>query len=374
MAAQRTALLPGLHLSRIFICAALFGGMFELLHAETSTTRRLEFREPQATTYIVGAAQRRGGATATKAASRAGDSWTVATIEGTTNKVQLGDRVVLQLESGEALDRLLAGRNLTLSRTICSNLFILQAPDSELAIDAAEKLAKLEGVIASHPVMRRPLKRRNVYSKAPDDPLFPEQWHLENRGTNYQRAGPDLNVRAAWPLSKGDNILVAVADDGFQLDHPELAKRASTQPHYNFYENIANGGPGSSNASHATAVAGLIAAEGNNSRGVTGVAPEAYMASWVIFGNSFGQEDIANDEQLMDMFQHASNRVSVQNHSWGSATTSQLPIDLLANLAISNAVKLGRAGKGVVIVRAGGNEREELGNGNDDGWICCASR
>src|SRR5437899_1347824 len=165
-------------------------------------------------------------------------------------------------------------------------------------------------------------------------------------------------------------MLVGVADVGFQLDHPELVNRASGSPHYNFFENTSNGGPYSSTADHATAVAGLIAAEKDNHRGVVGVAPQARLASWVIFGTSSidGSEVIASDDQLMAMFQYASNRVAVQNHSWASPDTAQSPIDSLSDVGISNAMTLGRTGKGVVIVRAGGNSRDDSVNANDDGF------
>lgn len=116
-------------------------------------------------------------------------------------------------------------------------------------------------------------------------------------------------------------------------------------------------------------MAGLIAAETDNDLGVASVAPQARLASWVIFGTSFrGQESIASDEQLMDMFQYASNRVAVQNHSWGSTTTTPLAMDALSNEGVGNAVVHGREGKGVVIVRAAGNYREDLINANDDGF------
>jgi subtilisin family serine protease len=293
----------------------------------------------------------------------------LAQLEGSTNTVELSSRIVLQLEPGRSLGTFLAGRSVTLARTIKSNVFILQAPTSGDAIDNAEALSQQKGVVASYPVMRRQLKRTNAYAQAPNDPEFNQEWHLENRGSDYNLAGPDLNVRTAWPVSRGENVLVAVADDGFQLDHPELVDRAKEGPHYNFYRNTSNGGPASSDANHATAVAGLIAAEANNERGVSGVAPQARLTSWVIFGTSFrGGDSIVTDEQLMDMFEYASNRVSVQNHSWGSASTAQLPIDMLSDLGIENAVTTGRGGKGVVMVRAGGNERENLTNVNDDGY------
>src|SRR5207237_8172093 len=114
-------------------------------------------------------------------------------------------------------------------------------------------------------------------------PYSTKHWHLENRGADGNLGGPDRNVRAAWPTALGSNVLVAVAAVGFQLDHPELLNRASGGPHFHFFQNTSNGGPYASDANHATSVAGLIAAEKANPRGLVGVAPHPRPASWVIF-------------------------------------------------------------------------------------------
>ena len=338
---------------------------------QTAPLRRVEFREPSLVVYQIppaDAGKVTDGYFGVPLKIQFGTEWTEAWLDGTTDAVDLGNRVVLQLEPGAALDSLLNGRDLTLARTVKPNLFILQASDSQSAINAAEALAKESGVVASYPVTRRAYRKLNAYAPAPDDPEFGRQWHLENRGSSRNLDGPDLNVRAAWPAARGDGVLVAVADDGIQLDHPDLEARASGA-HFNFYRGVRNGWPAASDANHATAVAGLIAAETGNNADVAGVAPGARMSSWVIFGTSFrGRDSIASDEQLMDMFQHEVNRVAVQNHSWGSTSTVQLGIDALSDSGINAAVTEGRDGKGVVIVRAGGNERENLTNSNDDGF------
>jgi len=100
------------------------------------------------------------------------------------------------------------------------------------------------------------------------------------------------------------------------------------------------------------------------------VAPAAKLASWVIFGRSAftGEEMIASDEQLMDMFQYAADRVAVQNHSWGNASAAQMGLDALSDAGIASAVTSGRGGKGSIIVRAAGNDRDSLVNANDDGY------
>ncbi len=255
--------------------------------AESAASRRVRFREPHEREYLVHPADQAPGSTWLRL-------WPD---NGSTNATEAGSRVVLKLEPGQALADLLTNRNLSLARTINSNLFILQAADSRSALDAAENLAGMAGVAASYPVMRRPVHRRDVLAPVPDDTYFGEQWHLENRGTNGSSGGVDLNIRAAWPVANGQGVCVAVADEGFQLDHPDLWTRTNGAPHYNFFEGVADGGPFSADAAHATAVAGLIAPEANNRVGVGGVAPQATLASWVIWGYSaFLSETIASDE------------------------------------------------------------------------------
>ena len=80
----------------------------------------------------------------------------------------------------------------------------------EAIVREAGRLARLPGVLASHPVMRRELKLHGPYAPPPNDPYFafhPDkpvyeyQWSLENRGADGTLIGMDLNVRAAWPFS-----------------------------------------------------------------------------------------------------------------------------------------------------------------------------
>jgi len=326
----------------------------------------VRFREPHPTAYRLEPA-----AANARAAAPGPDGWRNATAADDPEvTVELGSRIVLQLEKGgDAVEPFLEGRPVTLARTVAPGLHILQAPDSSTAIAVAAELADFPGVVSSYPVMRRPWKRRGPLAPLPNDPRFREQWHLDHRGSDRNLLGPDLNVRGAWPVTQGEGVIVGVGDDGVQTTHPDLSTRMAGGLSYNFFREIATGIPASDFANHGTAVAGLIGAEGNNRRGVSGVAPKAQLASWVLFGTSVsGFESFASDEQQMDMFQYASNRVAVQNHSWGNATLGQLPMDTLANVGVGNAVTNGRGGLGVVIVRAAGNSRLDLANANDDGF------
>jgi subtilisin family serine protease len=304
----------------------------------------------------------------TNEARKTGEPWTLTVSESSHDHYELGHRIVLRVEEGTNATALADAHGLKISRTVGSNLFILEARDSKTAIQVAEALAEAPGVLEAYPIMRRPYGHRNAYATGPNDTYYTNQWHLENRGADGNLAGPDLDVPAAWPVAAGSGVLVAVADVGVQLDHPDLTNRLSGGPHFNFFQSNSNGGPYAADADHGTAVAGLVAAERDNHRGVSGVAPQSKLASWVVFGTSGGSEVIADDEQLMDMFQYSSNRVSVQNHSWASGTIELSPLDSLSDAGISNAVTRGRAGKGEVLVRAAGNSRDQDSNANDDGF------
>jgi len=305
---------------------------------------------------------------------------------GSTNFVEFGSRLVVQLDSPADLPGLTAGHGLELSRTVSSNLFILQAAGAWSALREAHRLAALSGVAASYPVMRRQGRLLSPYARRSNDTFFgpyfyagiqkvDAQWYLENKDANGARLGPDLNVLGAWPYGAGQGVTVAVADCGVDLGHAELTNRLAGAPSYNFANPATNAGPAGGATSdpnkefwtHGTSAAGLIAAEANNGIGMAGVAPLAQIASWVIFDTNL---NLVSDELVMDMFQYASNTVAVQNHSWGSGNglVTQNAATPLEQTGIANAVTLGRNGLGTVLVRSAGNDRGLLASAEDDGY------
>jgi subtilisin family serine protease len=333
-------------------------------HAQTPVgelDEPFEFREPQATLYRV------VKPAAGKQSALGGPSWLRAwPANGSSNSLEVGSRVVLRVTAPGLLTNLLAGAAARADRQITSNLFILQAPDAWTAAREAQRLAGLPGVEVSHPVRRRPVKLHSQFAPLPNDPYYGRQWHLENRNTNTGAAlGPDLNVRRAWAYTRGEGVILALSDDGVETGHPDLAANASPTNHFNFVTGFANGNPATDAQIHGTAVAGLAAAVGGNRRGVAGVAPAARFASWVVFDST---DNLATEERVMDMFQFRSNIVSVQNHSWGNATVGLLPLGTLESAGIAHAVENGRGGRGVVIVRSGGNNRADGNDGNEDGY------
>ena len=283
-------------------------------------------------------------------------------------EVLISRRMVLHSNNEIDQAQLLRQHYLHVSRQIASNLVILDAINPVRAILTALELNQSSDILACYPIMERHFQRHSNFVPAPNDTYIQQAWHVENRDSVGKRLGIDLNLRTAWATTKGKNVTVALSDNGIDLNHPDLVSRAATGPHFNFGNNQPSGAFINSDA-HGTAVAGLIAAEGDNNTGVIGVAPEADISSLVVFDvNRRGREGIVSDDALMDMFEFEIDQIDIQNHSWGSVAEQQSGIDALSERGIENAISRGRNGKGVIMVRAGGNEREFRQNANDDGF------
>jgi len=106
-----------------------------------------------------------------------------------------------------------------------------------------------------------------------NDTHFNQQWGLQNA---VQFGGTNIDIRAqhAWTITRGSpNIRIAILDSGVDLQHPDLT--ANLLPGFNAATNTAGGGAMPAhyeNRSHGTSVAGIVAAQANNNRGIAGVA------------------------------------------------------------------------------------------------------
>src|SRR5258708_1709991 len=68
-------------------------------------------------------------------------------------------------------------------------------------------------------------------SKQTNDPLYFGQWSLLNTGFNGALPRADINAPGAWTnLAGNPGIVIALLDDGVQLDHPDLAANLFSNP------------------------------------------------------------------------------------------------------------------------------------------------
>lgn len=96
-----------------------------------------------------------------------------------------------------------------------------------------------------------------------NDPLLSKKenrWYLD-----------EINVSNAWKQTMGDrDVIIAVIDNGFDLNHPEL-KGKSKKP-YNVTTKNADVSPSGKN--HGTHVAVTAVGNGNNNNGLLGICPD----------------------------------------------------------------------------------------------------
>lgn len=180
----------------------------------------------------------------------------------------------------------------------------------------------------------------------PEDPRFPDQWHLDNQGQEGGVAGNDIKAVAAFEIELGDpDIVIAVMDSGVDLDHEDLAE--SVVPGWDFISGDDDPSPGGS--SHGTSVAGTAGAPANGI-GVVGSCPGCSLMPLRMLGTSD-----ATEAEALDFA--ATNGADVINNSWGptDGTGVETPIPAVMATAIDHAVEFGRDGLGAVVLWAAGN-------------------
>lgn len=183
------------------------------------------------------------------------------------------------------------------------------------------------------------------------DPQFAEQWGLRNTGQNGGQFGSDINVTSAWQTTTGSqSTVIAVIDSGIDFTHPDLHDNEWTNPSpgaesdLNGWDYVTDGNLIIDEQGHGTAVAGIIAAHGNNAIGITGVMWRASLMSLRVLDNT-GSGDVANAVEAIDYA--VAHRAQVINLSWGTTGNS-----LILKDAIERAIR-----RGVVVVCSADKQR-----------------
>ncbi|MGP1310823.1 MAG: S8 family serine peptidase, partial [Phycisphaerales bacterium] len=182
-----------------------------------------------------------------------------------------------------------------------------------------------------------------------DDPLYVDQWHLNNTGQGNGVEMVDINAEAAWALTLGDGALIAIMDSSIQPDHPDYAGNVvPCVDCVNFFDLPSNPDTGIGN--HGTAVTGLVAAV-DNMIGVRGGAPNAnvIVTSYIgLDGNGLSVAETAENWAAA-----AAEGASVHTNSWGYSNETFLPD--ISRDTIIDLTNNARDGRGMLFLFATAN-------------------
>lgn len=227
----------------------------------------------------------------------------------------------------------------------------LRARVSRAAARLARGLGVAVAAYAAAAAADRPADSEARARHVPDDPLFADQWHLDNTGQGGAVADADIDAPEAWAITRGSpDVVIAVLDDGVELDHPDLeANIAGPGRDFTTLPAGADAAPVTGDDRHGTAVAGVAAARGDNGQGVTGVCPRCSILPLRVDGSASRATAAA--------FRYAAEHgADVVTNSWGFARVGSDADDAAVREAIDTAARTGRGGLGLPIVFGMTNE------------------
>ncbi|MFN2500866.1 MAG: S8 family peptidase [Pyrinomonadaceae bacterium] len=290
--------------------------------------------------------------------------------------------LLVRFRPGVSLDRI---RSVTLSKndqlsdeieSVAGLTVIDDMDDGDVQTSAAHYAAMTDLVAYAEPNFQiklddpiqkdasRYLVHRESSTLVPSDPLFEEQWALNNLGQDGGTKRADIDALKAWIKTQGsDEVVVAVLDSGVDYEHVDLRENMWTRPDslpayvddelgpindengYNGTNTIAD--PMDDNG-HGTHCAGIIGAEGDNSEGVAGINWHVKIMPLKFLGRGgFGSTNDAIEaiNYAIDRKKKGVN-LRIISASWGSNSYSR---------ALEDTIRA--AGEaGILFVAAAGND------------------
>ena len=228
-------------------------------------------------------------------------------------------------------------------------------------LDVANDYAEMDEVVFATPNFVSEF-RRNARRSNP----LPAQWHLRNLArVSGQKRDEDVRAVQAWKTTKGKpSIVVAILDDGVDVEHPDLRSRIWKNPKKRAKDRVGrdfvlpdddpdhfNPRPKkfsrpfdetNGNDIHGTACAGIVAASGIVAFGVA-------WRSRVLPVKIFHANDFAEDERVADAIRYAATHADILSCSWQGGSSPDI------ELALRDAGRLGRGGRGAAVFCATGN-------------------
>jgi subtilisin family serine protease len=236
----------------------------------------------------------------------------------------------------------------------------------------------------------------NYYLKTfdvPDDPLFPQQWGLRNTGEGGGLLDADIDADLAWEITAGEDVVIAVLDSGVDYTHPDFESNLWFNPGEipdNFQDDDGNGfvddihgadfirldgrplpydpfpsePPCPLPSPHGTIVAGIAAARGNNSIGISGVGRASKVMALRILHQSNTTEGTVADATQAVQYAIAEGAL-VANASWGIMTPPCTYMqDGICGKTLYDAIAAGQAA-GFILVASAGNLDQNIDDPNE---------
>ncbi len=240
-----------------------------------------------------------------------------------------------------------------------SDIVLYAQPNYRIGTDPTE----------NYSVVNAPFSQNTANANLPNDPLFNEQWALDNKGQNGGKANADMKALLAWEKTKGTKeVVVAVLDTGVDYTHPDLVSNMWTRPDnvpqytdaelgtyndFHGFNGTDNQGDPMDENGHGTHCSGIIGAEGDNNEGIAGINWNVTIMPLKFMGRGgFGstKDAIEAINYAIDRKRNGVN-VRIISASWGSTANSK---------ALEDAIRA--AGEeGILFVAAAGNN----GTSND---------
>lgn len=195
-------------------------------------------------------------------------------------------------------------------------------------------------------------------SNTTTESFLTQQWSINYNQEFYSQNGIDQNAHIKGTNSftnyTGRNIRVAVIDDGFDVNHPEIKDKIVATVSVNQVGNVIGTDVAHTNTNddtfHGTAVTGIIASNMDDI-GIRGIAPNVELIL-IKFPVNF------TDSAVIELFNQAvSHGADIINCSWGTNAVSDT-----VRAHVNSIATTGRNGKGVLVVFASGNDNKSIQN------------
>lgn len=352
----------------------------------------------------------------------------VLTNQLTQDDIVITNKVLLSLTSPVELEPLLDRYSLTLDRKIIApgNWYQLSSPSGGSVssyFSLVRQLTTENGVQWAQPLFNSKPNKSGVY--IPNDPLFPLQSNLRNTGQRGSRCDADCDADNAWDIensngtgfASGANTVIAIIDDGVQLDHEDLSlwtnpgetgggkenngidddgngyiddwrgwdfvdddssatgscgedsiRGVDNDPSPQVFTTCVNpNGDDVEQDDHGTAVAGIAAAKGSNNKGVAGVAFSAEILPIRLVSEFDADPNTDFCTRAVEALTYAGMYADVINISWEMQEGTCPALDVVIEKVIDGTLpdigtnQAKRKAKGTPVVAAAGNKAS--------GWV-----